>query len=79
MPPVAVRLCHCASATELCWQGGVIYFGVQDDGTILGIVLNRAMRDQIRLRIDGILACMTSVGTAVSADNTSRPFRVCRC
>ena len=33
-------------------QGGTIFFGVRDDGVIVGIELPRSVRDSIRLKID---------------------------
>eukprot|EP01088_Endostelium_zonatum_P002567 TRINITY_DN1318_c0_g1_i1.p1 TRINITY_DN1318_c0_g1~~TRINITY_DN1318_c0_g1_i1.p1 ORF type:complete len:771 (+),score=199.71 TRINITY_DN1318_c0_g1_i1:106-2313(+) len=37
-------------------NGGVIYFGIEDDGSIAGLELDRKERDQIRLRIDAIVS-----------------------
>ncbi|KAL0216674.1 hypothetical protein P9112_008858 [Eukaryota sp. TZLM1-RC] len=34
-------------------SAGTIYFGIEDDGTILGVILPRSLRDEIRLKIDG--------------------------
>lgn len=38
-------------------NGGTIYFGVEDDGRIEGVPLNRKSRDIIRLRVDSIIGC----------------------
>lgn len=36
-------------------EGGKLYFGIEDDGTIYGIPANRKLRDHIRLLIDNTL------------------------
>jgi len=37
-------------------DGGYIYFGIEDDGTIVGLPLNRKERDTLRLRVDGYIS-----------------------
>ena len=37
-------------------EGGTIYFGVRDDGVVLGAPLNRKARDSLRLNVDGIVS-----------------------
>eukprot|EP01114_Cavostelium_apophysatum_P017618 TRINITY_DN5286_c0_g1_i1.p1 TRINITY_DN5286_c0_g1~~TRINITY_DN5286_c0_g1_i1.p1 ORF type:complete len:679 (-),score=119.66 TRINITY_DN5286_c0_g1_i1:38-2074(-) len=37
-------------------NGGTLFFGVEDDGTIIGLKFNRKKRDQLRLRVDGIVS-----------------------
>jgi len=32
-------------------EGGTIYFGVRDDGVVLGAPLNRKARDSLRLNV----------------------------
>jgi predicted HTH transcriptional regulator len=39
-------------------QGGTLYFGVKDDGTVMGFPTNRRMRDLIRLKVDSIISSM---------------------
>jgi predicted HTH transcriptional regulator len=37
-------------------DGGTLYFGIDDDGRVLGVPLNRKQRDHLRLRIDTIVS-----------------------
>jgi hypothetical protein len=37
-------------------EGGTLYFGVDDDGTVLGVPLQRNERDHLRLRIDSFIS-----------------------
>ncbi|KAH3743881.1 transcriptional regulator, SARP family protein [Pelomyxa schiedti] len=37
-------------------SGGTIFFGVADDGTISGICLQRSFRDDLRLKLDGLIS-----------------------
>eukprot|EP01122_Echinamoeba_exundans_P011805 TRINITY_DN4818_c0_g1_i1.p1 TRINITY_DN4818_c0_g1~~TRINITY_DN4818_c0_g1_i1.p1 ORF type:complete len:1288 (+),score=282.63 TRINITY_DN4818_c0_g1_i1:108-3971(+) len=37
-------------------DGGTMYFGVEDDGRLVGVPLDRKTRDMIRLKIDGIVS-----------------------
>lgn len=37
-------------------DGGTIYFGIADDGKVLGLPLTRKQRDTLRLRIDTIVS-----------------------
>lgn len=37
-------------------NGGTIYFGVEDDGVVTGIPLNRMGRDDLRLRLDSVIS-----------------------
>eukprot|EP01124_Arcella_intermedia_P022821 TRINITY_DN3489_c0_g1_i1.p1 TRINITY_DN3489_c0_g1~~TRINITY_DN3489_c0_g1_i1.p1 ORF type:complete len:886 (-),score=213.43 TRINITY_DN3489_c0_g1_i1:923-3580(-) len=37
-------------------NGGTIYFGVEDDGKIVGLNASRGQRDELRLRIDSIVS-----------------------
>jgi predicted HTH transcriptional regulator len=37
-------------------NGGTIYFGVEDDGKVRGIILNRRGRDLLRLKLDNIVS-----------------------
>jgi predicted HTH transcriptional regulator len=70
--PISLIAEHCEviypmDVTLICYQkyinaflntdGGTIYFGIHDDGTILGIPMSRKFRDAIRLRIDSIVSC----------------------
>ena len=36
-------------------NGGVCYFGIDDDGVVYGVHLSRSDRDAIRLHVDGIV------------------------
>jgi U-box domain/Schlafen, AlbA_2 len=36
--------------------GGVLYLGVHDDGTVLGLYISREMRDTIRLKVDHVIS-----------------------
>lgn len=40
-------------------SGGTIYFGIEDDGIVSGLLLDRGARDDLRLRLD---AGVTSFG-----------------
>lgn len=37
-------------------DGGTIYFGVEDDGRLVGVPMDRKTRDTTRLKIDGIVS-----------------------
>jgi Schlafen, AlbA_2 len=39
-------------------SGGTIYFGVMDDGMVIGVPLDRQQRDRIRLRVDAAVSGM---------------------
>jgi hypothetical protein len=50
-------------------DGGTMYFGVEDDGRLVGVPLDRKTRDMIRLKIDGIVSRML--------DTAAQPRRAC--
>jgi predicted HTH transcriptional regulator len=37
-------------------EGGTLYIGVLDDGTIVGVWFTRKMRDKLRLRVDALIS-----------------------
>jgi hypothetical protein len=43
-------------------NGGIIYFGIEDDGVIKGVPLNRSDRDKIRLMISSVRLDPPAVG-----------------
>eukprot|EP00768_Dysnectes_brevis_P005999 gnl/Dysnectes_brevis/4566_a6195_507.p1 GENE.gnl/Dysnectes_brevis/4566_a6195_507~~gnl/Dysnectes_brevis/4566_a6195_507.p1 ORF type:complete len:711 (+),score=118.06 gnl/Dysnectes_brevis/4566_a6195_507:510-2642(+) len=55
--PIDVMLKHCREYLNayLNTRGGSIWFAIEDDGTVKGLMLTRKDRDDIRLGLDGIL------------------------
>eukprot|EP00005_Dracoamoeba_jomungandri_P002603 CAMPEP_0174257250 /NCGR_PEP_ID=MMETSP0439-20130205/6412_1 /TAXON_ID=0 /ORGANISM="Stereomyxa ramosa, Strain Chinc5" /LENGTH=1081 /DNA_ID=CAMNT_0015340255 /DNA_START=174 /DNA_END=3419 /DNA_ORIENTATION=+ len=55
--PIATIMTYCEKYINafLNSAGGTIHFGIQDDGTIIGLPLNRKERDTLRLRIDAVV------------------------
>jgi predicted HTH transcriptional regulator len=37
-------------------RGGSLYFGIEDDGTVKGVEMDRKMRDRLRLLVDRMVA-----------------------
>ena len=57
-------------------NGGIIYFGVEDDGTIAGVPLNRAGRDDLRLRIDSVVSSANLPFQLARARSVTMPPRL---